>query len=238
MKFLKQKEKLPIINFDYIINKHSKVKKKMKPEKINGNLLPNTLRSIVCGPSNCGKTNLIISLLFSPNGLFFKNVYIYSKSLYQPKYKFLSCILKDIPEIGYFKYNDNETVPPPENVRPHSVMIFDDVSCEKQEHMRSYFSRGRHNLLDSFYLCQTYSSIPKQLVRDNANFIILFKQDNRNLQHIYHDHVNTDMTFDQFKNMCAVVWKKNRNSFVIIDKDRELNKGRYRGGFDCFISFK
>ncbi|KYM98500.1 hypothetical protein ALC62_10788 [Cyphomyrmex costatus] len=32
----------------------------------HGQMLPNTIRAIVCGPSNCGKTKVLISLLESP----------------------------------------------------------------------------------------------------------------------------------------------------------------------------
>jgi len=44
-------------------------------------MLSSTIRAIVCGPSNCGKTNVLISLLESPHGVHFENVYVYSKSL-------------------------------------------------------------------------------------------------------------------------------------------------------------
>ncbi|KYN37508.1 hypothetical protein ALC56_08109 [Trachymyrmex septentrionalis] len=46
----------------------------------HGEMLPSTIRSIICGSSNCGKTNVTISLLESPNGVYFENVYVYSKS--------------------------------------------------------------------------------------------------------------------------------------------------------------
>jgi len=36
---------------------------------------------------------------------------------------------------------------------------------------------GQHADIDSFYLCHTYAKIPKHLLRDNANLLILFKQD-------------------------------------------------------------
>jgi len=49
--------------------------------------LPNTIRALIVGPSNCGKTNIMLSLIENPNGLKFENVYIVSKSLYQPKYE-------------------------------------------------------------------------------------------------------------------------------------------------------
>jgi len=35
----------------------------------HGAMLPSTIRTIVCGPSNCGKTNILISLLESPHGV-------------------------------------------------------------------------------------------------------------------------------------------------------------------------
>jgi len=50
----------------------------------HGAMLPSTIRAIVCSPSNCGKTNILISLLESPHGVRFENVYVYSKSLQQP----------------------------------------------------------------------------------------------------------------------------------------------------------
>ena len=81
-------------------------------------------------------------------------------------------------------------------------MIFDDVACEKQDHIRSFFCMGRHNLIDSFHLCQTYTQVPKHLVRDNCNFLVLFRQDEMNLKHIYNDHVNTDMKYEKFRNVC------------------------------------
>lgn len=69
----------------------------------HGTLLPNTVRAIICGPSNCGKTNILISLLESPHGLRFENVYVYSKSLQQPKYQYLEKLLTPIDEIGFLR---------------------------------------------------------------------------------------------------------------------------------------
>lgn len=228
MKFIKQNNKLPIVNLDKLFNANSEKKR-------HSSLLPNTIRCIICGPSNSGKTNLLLNLLFSPKGLFFENIYIFSKSLNQEKYRFLECVLNQVPEIGYFPFSENDQIPSPNQIKSNSIVVFDDVACETQSNIKLYFSMGRHNHLDVFYICQTYSVIPKQLVRDNTNFIIMFKQDDRNLLHIYKDHVNTDMSFDKFKEMCSRVWKLGKNKFIVIDKDRDVNKGRYRSGFDIFI---
>lgn len=230
MEFKKQSAKLPVINFDQIVQS-----KKSGQRKRHGPLLPNSVRAVICGPSNCGKTNALFALITHPNGLRFENVYVYSKSLNQPKYQFLKQLLESIKDIGYFPFNDHEDVVKPDETRPNSLMVFDDVACEKQDNMRAFFCMGRHRDVDCFYLCQTYAHVPKHLVRDNTNFLILFRQDEMNLKHIYDDHVNTDMPYTQFKELCAQCWNVDKYSFIVVDKDSELHEGRYRKGFDCFV---
>ncbi|KYN14209.1 hypothetical protein ALC57_13593 [Trachymyrmex cornetzi] len=91
-------------------------------------MLPASIRAIVCGPSNCGKTNVLISLSKSPHGVRFENVYVYSKSLQQPKYRYLANLLAPIEEISYFTFSNNSDVIPPSEALPNSIFIFDDVS--------------------------------------------------------------------------------------------------------------
>lgn len=227
MRLIKQKDGLKVKNFDDKLSTENLFQRHSK-------LLPNTIRCIICGPSNCGKTNALFSLITEENGLKFHNIYVYSKSLYQPKYQLLEQVLNNVKGVGYFKYSDNDNILDPEEALENSIFIFDDVACNKQDKIRTYFSMGRHKAVDSFYLCQTYTRIPKHLIRDNANFIILFKQDDLNLRHIYEDHVGTDMTFDQFKSMCAECWR-NKYEFLTINKDSDINEGRYRKMFDYFI---
>lgn len=244
IRVVQHKNKLPLINFDDFVQSGGGGgggvgggDGKMRRHSV---LLPDTVRCIICGPSNCGKTNAVFNMLFAENGLRFENVYVFSKSLYQPKYTFLNQIMQNVPEIGYFAYNENEQVVAPSDAEPNSIIIFDDVACEQQNNIRSYFAMGRHNNIDCFYLCQTYSRIPKQLVRDNANLLLLFRQDERNLRHVYNDHVNTDMPFDDFKRLCGKAWNSGgggggRHGFLLINKECDMDKGRYRIGFDQFI---
>lgn len=224
MRFVKQALTLPIINLDRDIEKQ---------DRRHGLLLPNTIRCIICGPSNCGKTNLLMSLIEDVNGLRFQNVYVYSRSLYQPKYTLLQEILKPINGMEYHGFSSNDDVPQPHEIKKNSIMIFDDVICEKQDNIRSYFCMGRHNSIDSFYLSQTYTRIPKQLIRDNSNLIIIFKQDELNLKKIFSDHVNPDISFSQFLDICKECWK-NKYGFMVIDKDSDISNGRFRKGFDEF----
>lgn len=230
MRVVKQDVQLPVSNFDQIVGAGSSAA--TKQGKRHGPLLPNSIRCIISGPSNSGKTNVLFNLIFDPNGLMFENLYIFSKSLYQEKYKFLSLVIPK--EVGYFTFDDNSNVISPKDAKPNSIMIFDDIACEKHNNIREYFTMGRHNKIDVFYLGQTYSRIPKQLIRDNANLIILFRQDDMNLHHVYKDHVNTDMSYEKFKQICALAWN-NKHGFVVLDKDSDTYKGRYRIGLDSFI---
>lgn len=72
MRFTKQVLDIPIRNVDESSSTNMISKR-------HSALLPNSIRCIIAGPSNCGKTNLLIGLIESEHGLIFENIYIYSK---------------------------------------------------------------------------------------------------------------------------------------------------------------
>ena len=144
-------------------------------------------------------------------------------------------LLTSIDEIKYFAFDDHVQVISPHNALPHSLMIFDDIACEKQDSLKAFFCMGRHKNVDSFYLCQSYAQAPKHLVRDNVNLLVIFRQDEMNLKHIYNDHIDTDMTLDNFKELCLQCWHKDEHGFVVVDKTSELENRRFRKGFDKFL---
>lgn len=230
MKTKKCKQDFHIINFDEFDNLY-----KTSDKKRHGILFPNHCRVIVCGPSGCGKTNIMLNLIINEHGLKFENIYIYCKSLFQSKYKILQLILRSIKTLQCHFFDQGENIIPPKEAKKNSLFIFDDVICDKQNIMTSYFAMGRHCNIDVFYLAQTYSKIPKQIIRDNANILILFKQDETNIKHIYDDHVNTDMSFNSFKTLCQMCWDK-KHDFLFLDKESDLYNGRYRHGFDTFFT--
>ena len=65
-----------------------------------------------------------------------------------------------------------------------NVMVFDDLLFENQNTCELYYVRGRHSNVDCFYLAQNYFELPRQTIRENTNFICLFPQDLKNLNHI------------------------------------------------------
>ena len=229
MKFEARNVKLPVTNFDKLAwpSEHEK--------RRHGALLPDSLHAIFCVLSNCGKTNALLTLIVESNDLKFENIYVWSKSLHQDKYELLRKVIENVEGVHYYPYSEHEEVVTPQNAKPQSITIFDDVACEKQDNMSAYFCMGRHRDIDSVCLSQTYSRIPKHLVRDNANFLVIFRQDEMNLKHIYDDHVNNDMRFNQFRDLCIACWR-DKYGFLVIDKDSDKYSGRYRHSFDCFIS--
>lgn len=140
MRLIKQVKKIEVRNLDFSIVNETKIR--------HSSLLPNSIRALIVGPSNCGKTNVMIGLIESPNGLKFENLYIYSKSLFQPKYEYLKKLITSIKGMGYYTFSENESVIQPEKAKNNSIMIFDDVACEKQNNIRNYFCMGRHNNVD------------------------------------------------------------------------------------------
>lgn len=198
----------------------------------HGVLLPGSIRAAICGPSGCGKTCVMTSLLYHQNGLRFENIYLFCKTLFQPKYQQLESNIKSVKGMSYTA--SNEGITPLSDVKADSILIFDDVSCECQKEIRNAYCMGRHKGIDCFYLTQTYTAVPKHLLRDNLNFMILFKQDLLNMRHVYEDHVAGDMGFQQFQKLCSLAWS-NPHDFLVIAKDFELNNGRYRRGFDNFF---
>ena len=80
---------------------------------------------------------------------------------------------------------------------------------------------------------QNYFKLSRQTIRENANFICLFPNDLKNLNHIFEDHVGSDMPKKKFRQLCKVAWEK-QHGLVIIDLSSKKHNGKYRRGLDEF----
>jgi len=229
----------------------------------NNTLLPHSIRGLIIGKSNCGKTTLLLNLLLQPGWLDYNHLYVFGKSLHQREYQILkkgfeaglsktqiSNIFKNQDHLedpvqlieaysgdakGEIKaefYDDCKLVPDPTalNKEEKNLLVLDDCLLEKQNKAEAFYTRGRHNNCDSFYIAQNYFRLPRTTIRENSNLIILFPQDNKNLNHIHADHC-TDITLEQFKNFCHKVWSSKYN-FVTIDLTRTKDQGKYRHNLD------
>ena len=240
----------------------------------NSPLLPNSIRGLIVGKSNCGKTTLLLNLLLRPGWLDYNHLYVFGKTLHQREY----IILRKGLEAGLSKqqisnifanqeviasqkldviklindyvssnvvhgnikahfYNDCSTqIPDPVELdeQNKNLLILDDCLLEKQTKAEAYYTRGRQNNCDTFYISQNYFRLPRQTIRENSNLIILFPQDSKNLNHIYADHCAMDMSMEEFKNFCRWSWSAGKYSFVTIDLSSTKSNGKYRTNFEDF----
>ena len=68
----------------------------------------------------------------------------------------------------------NEIKPIDEN--KGSVVIFDDMLGAQNSSQKSdFYTRGRHEDLEVYYISQNYFSLPRQTIRNNSDIIIFFK---------------------------------------------------------------
>ena len=146
---------------------------------------------------------------------------------------------KTIEDKSTLKCNFFETgsdVPDPRELNPldNNLMIFDDLLLDKQNKCEDYYVRGRHSNVDCFYLSQNYFKLPRQTIRENTNFICLFKQDLKNVRNIHQDHVGDDMTLEDFRKFLHECWLK-PFGFAVIDHSSEKDEGKYRHRLDNFF---
>ena len=119
--------------------------------------------------------------------------------------------IRDKSDVECNFYQSTEDVHDPRELSSEkkNLMVFDDVKLEKQNTCESYYVRGRHSNVDCFNLAQNYFKLPRQTIKEKSNLICLFPEDLKNLNHIFDDHVGSDMTKKEFNNYARQFGKNN-----------------------------
>ena len=173
-------------------------------------------RTLIVGPSFCGKTHLLLNKLQLIR-------------LDNPEQKI--CIITRSPK----QYNkiEIEDVSVEEDLGDKSIqdfqnccVVFDDMLDSNQKLIDPFFTRGRHNDLDVYYLSQSYFDLPKRTIRNNSNIIILFQQTLKDVEHIYRDIAGFDMSNDEFKSLCREAWRDPYN-YLLINRLEDKNGSKY-----------
>ena len=99
--------------------------------------------------------------------------------------------------------------------------------AKKRSQIDEFFTRGRHEDLDVYYICQSFFALPRQSIRNNSDRLILFKQTLRDVQSMYQDIGAFDMIYDEFREMCRVAWGEKFN-YLCIDTTKNKSEGKYR----------
>ena len=176
-------------------------------------------RMLICGPSNSGKTNLLLNMIY--NLLLFDKIYLFSKNLHQYQYQgFLKDFAERInPKVGYevMEAYDDEIIPLEElPVDNQKIVVFDDLLCEKnQNSIINYFINGRHKNCCVIYLSQTFYKVPKD-IRVNCSHLCIFRLDPKENKRIPNeigvDHNTLDRATDE------------KYSFLYYDKPKKSIK--------------
>ena len=165
-------------------------------------------RNVIIGPSNTGKTSYMLKVLEKIGNK--RPISIITRSPNQyPNYK-TSTDIKPI------------------NKNKGSIVIFDDMlGARNSSQIDEFFTRGRHEDLDVYYISQSYFALPRQSIRNNSDRLILFKQTLRDVQSMYYDIGAYDMRYDEFKEMCHKAWDEKYN-YLCIDMTKIKTDGKYR----------
>lgn len=174
---MKKKKRIPNYDPDFLTTTDYKQGHPCMPTDV--------FRMLICGPSNSGKTNILLHVL---NELLeYDKVYLFSKNLHQNKYRALlpHFATKIDPEVSYevIEAAGDEIIPLEElPVDNQKVVVFDDLVCESnQNKIINYFINGRHKNCSVIYLTQTFYKVPKN-TRDNCSHFCISserKQANR-----------------------------------------------------------
>ena len=143
----------------------------------------NNNRTLIIGFSNCGKNYPLNHILHQKQ----EPIFIITKLLNQyPNSK-----AQTSDEIETLEYYKNSTV------------VFDDMLLSKQEsNIDLIFTRGRHNVIDIYYISRKYFHLPKITIRNNFNKFILFKQTLRDIILLFHDLAGLDTKLEEWKKLC------------------------------------
>ena len=158
----------------------------------------NKNRTVIVGPSFCGKTHLLINK---------KQLNRLDNS--EKKYVSLRGVLNKTANLPSGLNTEIEGDVVEEDLEDRTIQdfqnccdVFDDMLDSNQKLTDPFFTRGRHNDLDVYYLSQSFFDLPKHTIRNNNNIITLFQQTLKDVIHIYRDIAGFDMSYDEVKSLC------------------------------------
>ena len=182
--------------------------------------LPSNILGVICGPSMSGKTTYMLNLILSTVDPRTRHIteysvlnpdiiYIFAPTIDQPLYQTLFKLKDQVPNIcsDIETFNSLDKLPDPSELDPEyerkCIIIDDAIVLKNQDKLINYFTRGRHQGCDTFYLTQRFYEVP-MMIRDQLHMVISFDSKPDTYNALYHMS-NTHMSLPQFKN-----WAKNR----------------------------
>ena len=171
-------------------------------------------RMLICGPSNSGKTNTLLHMLYEL--LEYDQIYLFQKTCTRINISLFcrTLLKKSTPRLvmRLSRLIPLEELP----MDNQKIVIFDDLVCEKKQNdIINYFINGRHKNCCVIYLSQTFYKVPKD-IRVNCSHLCVFRLDPKENKRIANeigvDHEVLDRATDE------------KYSFLYYDKPQKLMK--------------
>jgi hypothetical protein len=224
------------------------IKKKKKDDEYTHPLMfQKPYRAICVGSSNCGKTNWLIDLL-TRGKTSYSSLYVYSKHIDQPKYKYLHKYVKKLEELlekEKIKINiikawentlDNLVECDQLDKKEDSIIIIDDFNTnltkKEKEKIADLYCSCRHKKASIIFLGQCYHKIPRE-VRLNLSYLCLYNNNNKREKSLLKTELIDDLEDDEFNQMLNYVYKDKYN-FLMVDNVNP--KFKYRKNYDEILT--
>ena len=115
-------------------------------------------------------------------------------------------------------------------------IIVDNSMILDQDKMQKLFIYGRHLNISIIYLSQNYFKLDKHTIRDNCNFLIIFKINESDIKSLYTTLTSSDFnTYREFKTFMKGGLKE-AYSFICINKETSDQNKRYSKGFSNYLN--
>ena len=200
--------------------------KNKKFKQLHSFMPHDTFRMLICRNSGSGKTNLLYHMLIVPL-LYYDEIYLYAKNLYQEKYQNLMNKMNEISrDVGYgydIMTVSNDKIIPISDIDyedNQKLVIFDD--CEKnQRQIVDYFIQGRHKNCSVIYLSQSFCKTPRDIRLNCSHYCIYEFPSSRE-----RNMISSELCVDKEKFKKAT---KKQHSFLYVDKPMKKIKKNFYG---------
>ena len=217
-------------------NHYAKIKATKTYKNYDPDLPQHPYRMLIIGPSNSGKTNILLNLIKHSKN--YDKIYPFAKKLDEPLYQRLT---------NHFRHNESEDherilemsssniseVPPADDIDEmfQNLIIFDDMVTEKNlKGVTDLFIRGRKQNASIIFITQSYYSVPKD-IRLNCDYYLLTKiNSKREITEIGKD-IATDKFIEVYNRATM-----NPYSFLVIDRKTHNPKRTFRANFNDAIN--
>lgn len=203
-------------------------------------LLPkHPFRLLITGPSDSGKTNLLMNFIY--DYLEFDNLFVCAKDIYEAKYSKLkeNYTMFDGVNIETIKYPKNKKKIMLElyerfgkkgtlfsndtkefitvddlDLSYKNVVVFDDCVTDKdQKSIEDFFIRGRKKNASIIYLSQNYYKTPIN-IRRNCNYFIFFKLQHKDINQIIRE-IDGSLTKEEFSKLYRKCMQQRFDFFML-----------------------